>query len=916
MAVCRLGKIFILLPLFSIGLEPLIDSPAKAQASIQPQEKDSVSNVLVLHSYNPEFFWTKEIKEGIDQSFQKIAYKTTIFHEFLDAKRYPNLHHKDSFLEGIRDKYQHTDLDLLMVADDPGLNLVLQVHQEYFEDLPVVFMGINHMEEKFLNKSWLTGVFETHSVAETIVEAKRQTGVNHIIFITDSSETGEANRKRLGSLNAWRDAPENIHFIKDITSAEIESKIGSYPDNWPIFVGGHLRKENARGPLISFDEGTEMLHALVPNPIYTETHALLGRGTVGGKVLDGNYHAQQAVQLAERLLSGASPETVEPILEAKNQWIFDAAELENAKISLDDLPPDSILINERLLFYEQYAEIVWPTLFILGISFITIAVLSHAIRRQKNAESKLRANEKQLEQKIEHRTTELREVLESLQKSKAESEERSRELSKKNDELEKSRRFADQANQAKSDFLAKMSHELRTPLNSMLGFTQLLRGDATLPNKHQNYIATISSSGSHLLNLINNILDLSKIQAGKSKLNKKDFYIEALLKSVCQMLELEANKKGILLSCHCEPGFPDLIHHDESKYKQILINVLANAVKFTAYGQVSLRAEALASNQLKFSIRDTGPGIAPQDLEILFEPFSQAEEGKLHGKSTGLGLSISAEFIKLMGGTIEVESEIGKGSLFTIVLPYEKAKNLTNHDHVTDVKPSLRLTVPPVPKKILVVDDDPPTRNLFVELLNRSGGFEVKTAVNGQEAIALSHEWHPDAILMDVQMPIMNGLEAAEIIKQEVKPLPTIIMLTTDTQAKTKKVAIAAGCDSFLNKPCSIDDLLQELVTQLDLQLIEEASEASDSEPSTPEAPLSATAMTADLSQSLAGLPQPLLRRLAQAAASLNNLKLDNVLDDLPAGNELLIAHLSSLKTNFRYDLILTMLEPYLEEGV
>ncbi len=898
------------LVLTSLGI--LLCAPVQAQSSNQHEAQEESSNILVIHSYNPNFFWTQETKEGIDQGFQKSDHKTTVFHEFLDAKRYPELHHKDSFLEGIRDKYQHTNLDLLMVADDPGLNLVLKVHQEYFTDLPVVFLGINHVQEEFLNQPWFTGVFETHSVTETIIEAKRQTGGNHLIFIADSSETGEANQKRLKSLEALEGAPENFHILEDITPAEITSKIDSYPDHWPVFIGGQLRKNNKHGPLISYDRGTEMLNASISNPIYTETSALLGSGAVGGKVLDGNYHAQQAVELAERLLSGASPGQVEPILEAKNQWIFDAYELEQAKISLRKLPPGSILINQKLSLYQQNPELVWSAIILLGLSLITIAILSNAIRRQKSAESKLRANEKQLEHKVQERTAELQKALVSLQQSKSETEERSLELAKKNRELNISRRSADKANQAKSDFLAKMSHELRTPLNSILGFTQLLQRDSSLPKQDQSYIDIISASGSHLLNLINNVLDISKVEAGKSQLRKKDFNIESLLESVSQMLNLEASKKGILLYCTCDVNFPEYIHQDESKCKQILINVLGNAVKFTSHGQVSLRAESLQENQLKFTISDTGPGISSQDIEQLFKPFSQAEDGNHHGQGTGLGLAISAEFVKLMGGRIEVRSEPGEGSTFTITIPYETEKITENKNDARDFKASLRLATQEVSKKVLVVDDDQPNRMLWAEILNASN-FEVKTAVSGEEAIALSHEWNPHAVLMDVQMPGIDGLEATQIIKREVQPQPIIIVLTTDTQAETKKAAIAAGCDSFLNKPCSIKDLLQELANHLELQFIDESAEFPGSAPCSPQVTPSATVMPVEVSQNLDKLPQMLLQQLLQAASSLSSARLENVLNDLPEGNERLIEHISSLTTNFRYDLVITMLEPYVQ---
>lgn len=915
MGTSRLGKTLIILSLLLTEPAAILPAPARAQTqqNSQIEARDKRVNILVIHSYHPGLSWTKKTKEGIEEGFQQSPHQTTVFHEFLDAKRYPNLHHKNTFLEGIRNKYQHTDIDLLMVADDPGLNLVFNDHKKYFADLPVVFLGINHIQDKFLNKPWLTGVFESHSIAETLIEAKRQTGVNHMIVISDSTETGKASQKKLRSIQSTAGIADNIHLLEDVMVSNINKKVGSYPDEWPIFMFGQLRTGAKNGPLLSFTQEAKTIHSYVKNPIYIDNTIRFHDGAIGGKLLDANYHAKQAVKLANKILDGASPDQVPPILKGKNKWIFNAQALEAANISLKSLPAGSTLTNRRLSFYEENYRIVWLTLSLFVLSLITIAILSNAIRRQKNAEEKLRANEKQLEHIVQERTAELQEALSSLQHSQSETEERSLELAKKNSELEIARLAADKANQAKSDFLAKMSHELRTPLNSILGFTQLLQQDQILPTKQQKFLDTIASSGSHLLNLINNILDLSKVQAGKSRLTKKDFHIEALLESVCKMLEPEAAKKGISLFCHCEKGFPKYIHQDESKIKQIVINLLGNAVKFTSLGQVSLIAEAITSNQLKFTIADTGPGISEQDLERLFKPFSQTQVGELHEQGTGLGLSISLEFIKLMGGTIDVKSEVGKGSTFTLLIPFEDAKEESKINDEPSHRSSLKLSPQTGQKRILIVDDHPSSRELFSELFSISG-FEVNSAKNGQEAIDLSHQWHPHAILMDVQMPGINGLEATKIIKREVTPEPIIIIFTTDTQQHVKNNAFKSGCDDFLNKPCPTEDLLHAVAKCLNLPLeiktIEPRHVSSKSSP-----PYNSIDMPAALAQSLAKLSPTILHQLANAATSLSDEELGNILIDLPVGNELLTAQISNLMTNFRYDLILEMITPHLESS-
>ncbi|MEO0987995.1 MAG: hypothetical protein AAFY20_21005, partial [Cyanobacteria bacterium J06639_14] len=356
---------------------------------------------------------------GIVEGFQESDHDVQIYHEFLDSKRYPGLHHRQEFLDYIRLKYQDTPLQLLMVADDPGLNLVLETHDEYFSDLPVVFMGINHVQEGLFDIPWITGVFETHNYAETFLEAKRQTGADTMIVIGDSSETGIASLKRTeASLSNVEGLPALI-VLKDIPENQVEQTLGIYPDHWPIFMAGQLREKTKEKSLIDFAQDTQILRSKLPNPLYTNTILRIGYGAVGGKILEGKHHGQQAVQLATKILEGTPVSDVEPIVNVDDQWMFDAQELKRFDIDFKDLPADSILVNLGPSFYEQNRQLVWICIIVFSLGLITIFLLAYANHQQRRAKRQLRENERKLEQRVSARTSELSEALRELKHTQA-----------------------------------------------------------------------------------------------------------------------------------------------------------------------------------------------------------------------------------------------------------------------------------------------------------------------------------------------------------------------------------------------------------------------------------------------------------------------------------------------------------------
>ena len=485
-------------------------------------------------------------------------------------------------------------------------------------------------------------------------------------------------------------------------------------------------------------------------------------------------------------------------------------------------------------------------------------------------------------------------------------------------ELNRSRHQAEAASQAKSTFLANMSHELRTPLNAIIGFSELMRHDRQLSADHRVNLSIINHSGEYLLELINDILELSRIEATSAPVIEEDFDLYETLDKVTEMVRLRAEKKNLRLEVERSPDLPRSIATDERKLRQILLNLLGNGVKFTEAGSVTLRVRseqlknptpASAGLLLHFAVEDTGPGIPEPDREKVFEAFTQSRSGYDKKEGTGLGLAITRQFVRQLGGEVQLDSAPGQGTVFRFSIRAKPAAATgvpaeRVNCRVVGIKPS-RQEAPARTYRLLVVDDHPENRMLLRLLLERVG-FAVTCADNGQQAVALNASWHPDLIWMDMRMPVMDGYQATEIIlrSRAQRGKPVIIALTASAFKEDRDAVLEAGCDDFLRRPFREEELFAMLRKHLAVEFICEPVDDAGAETDGATLPGSAT-----WQEAISRLPATVIADLRTAIELSDIEQMEKLVATIGRDQQTLATGLKRLVDTFQYDRLLRLLD-------
>jgi signal transduction histidine kinase/DNA-binding response OmpR family regulator len=590
-----------------------------------------------------------------------------------------------------------------------------------------------------------------------------------------------------------------------------------------------------------------------------------------------------------------------------------------------------------------HLDIVIPVGYDDEIGFLTRAFnqMTHSLRISNQQKDDLNIALRQANDELEERV-----------------HQRTNELQKAKETAEEARRMAEDANRAKSTFLANMSHELRTPLNVILGFAQVLERGRELSPEQQKQVQAINRSGEHLLALINQVLDLSKIEANQMMVNEESINLCQLLTELEEMFCLRAQDKGLRLTFEHASDLPRYINTDAVKLRQILINLLDNAIKLTEKGEVTLRildlefeildskdSQRTLPNQksqifqpvsetgpvsgqaeiLKFDISDTGPGIAPEKLETIFEAFTQAEVSKTGQPGTGLGLTISRRFVELLGGELTVDSKPGQGSTFSVTLPVKsvRAEDVSEKaaaQHIVALEPNQR-AADGSRYRILLVDDQQDNRQVLLKILQALGpqtkesdeGFELQEAENGWQAVEIWKTWQPHLIFMDIRMPVMDGYEAikhirtlerqrAEARSQEPE-LPTspsfpvapvrIIALTASPFEREKADILKVGCDAYIRKPFRESTLFEMLAQYLNVRYVYAEKDARN------ETVMQKPALKP---AALASLPDDMRAQFTQAITTLDIERLRTLIMRIRIDNAVLADALEELVNAYQFE--------------
>ncbi|MHC5936726.1 ATP-binding protein [Nostoc sp.] len=477
-------------------------------------------------------------------------------------------------------------------------------------------------------------------------------------------------------------------------------------------------------------------------------------------------------------------------------------------------------------------------------------------------------------------------------------------------QLKKSKAAADTANHAKSEFLANISHELRTPLNGILGCAQILLRSKDLPEPQQYHVNIIEQCGSHLLTLINDILDLSKIEARKLELYPHDVHFPSFLQGIAEICQIRAEQKGILFVYESVSNLPTGVHVDVKRLRQVLLNLLGNAIKFTDEGKVTFKVEVIeqlpADGQTvkyRLSVEDTGIGITPAELGKIFLPFEQVGEKKRQTEGTGLGLAITRQLVQMMGSDIHVKSQIGQGSTFWFEIAIAEASQWVQSAMAASKRQIIGFEGSP--RTILMVDDRWENRTVITNLLQPLG-FNVVEAINGKEGLEKAIALKPDLIITDLFMPEMDGFELIQHLRHTPDIADVKIIVSSASVFETdQNRSLEAGGDTFLNKPVQLDELLHQLEFNLGLAWIYQQSQSE----------INSLAITSDRPSDKLTPPAPDVLQELLTLASKGNfnaiLKLADQLEQTDTNLAPFANQLRQLARQFDEDLILNFLTQY-----
>lgn len=633
------------LPVFGYSGANPFDTPEPISKSQDTKSFAEKKRILVLHSYHEGYIWTDRITQGMQKVLSPYS-NVELFINYMDTKRYTDSLYFSRYADVLEIKYQHHNFDAVILCDDNALNFHLQYHERLFPDIPVVFCGINDFTpDRIKGYDNYTGVMESYEeegTLELILDLHPET--EDIIFITDNTTSGQLFKDRMIRAEKTLPAQTRIKYIHNKSPEEIKDVVKGASEHTVFLWGIYLR--TPEGTALTLKEGVQIIKENTQLPVYC-IWDVVGYGVIGGKITSPEFQGEKTAKLVLRIFNGEKPGDIE-VSPSPVVYKFDFHELKKLNLDYEDLPQESILINEPFSIYKAYRKQINRIIAFVIFLIVVISILFIFNRRLIKTENELTNKNSEL-----HKKTIL--------------------LADTNLRLEAAMEKAQESDKLKTTFLANLSHEIRTPMNGILGFTTLLKKEDVSKKDRKRYLDIISQSGHRMLSIINDLIDISKIESGQVKLYLQDVDVKRVGTDALNFFTPKAEEKGLTLEYHPEENKNEcIINTDKGKLEQILYNLIKNALKFTKSGGVNF-GYSFTNNSIEFYVIDTGPGIPSEYQRIIFERFRQVDDStRREEEGSGLGLAISKAYVDMLGGKIEVISEEGKGSKFFFSIPCHK----------------------------------------------------------------------------------------------------------------------------------------------------------------------------------------------------------------------------------------------------
>ena len=746
--------------------------------------------VLVVSSYNSAFPTYFDQIEGLKSVFDTAGIIFDV--ESMDSKRFIDEKSFELFYQRIHHKISNCyGYDAVVAIDDNAFNFILEYHDTILPGVPVVFCSVNN-REKALGQNEnpdVTGIVEAVSMEETIALMLDLFPSEKIHVIVDGTPSGQADLQRLRSLkHKWPEVSFDVIAMHKMFLQDFSLILNKIPANEPVLLLSAYHEST--NSMLDFHSSMAVFSSQLSAPLFHLWYHGFNEGVLGGKIISQTEQAHRAALIVSDILSGKAVSEIPVVEQSPNIFVFDQNQLNRFAIDKHDLPENAIILNAVPGFFEKFKKLLAVVIPVFIFLTVVILLLSGNIIRRKRTERELRKQNESyalLNKKYSDQNDALQLAFDQLVVAKDKAEESDR---------------------LKTAFLANMSHEIRTPMNGILGFADVLSSPGLSLSRQQEFIDIIKTSGNRMLNTVNDIIDVSRIQAGQISVNKTIYNLINEMNALCSIFKQKADIKGLNLIV--ENLLPDEGLHfysDRDKINSIISYIVKNAIKYTQSGSVIL---SFLKSEDCFIIRvtDTGIGIPADRREAIFESFVQADVEDVKAmEGSGLGLSIAKSYADMLDGKILVESEVNIGSQFTVYLPWE----IKTNDQSLDFELSDMNTKK---YKILIAEDDEVSYEAFTISL-KDYSREFLWAKDGKETVSLAKENRDiDIILMDIKMPLMDGLQATKAIR-EFNPTVLIIAQTAYALAHDAQKTLDAGCDAYISKPIDYKKLKQIIEQKL-----------------------------------------------------------------------------------------------------